>query len=272
MHADHILRANLLDIIFEFRNKEYGAYVLRKNYNERLYKSLGISFLIMAAILSFALLQKKEMLTSYVYEEPGYGKVPEIAKDKPLEPQKPKQPEKKLPKEATSASVQSVPLITGNTSNRIVLSSTSDSSFNAGPASVPTAPAGLPAGLPGTAAPAGLAVVTTPDPVGTTVHNSAEIMPAYPGGVAALRKFLVRNLTNPKDVETNESISVKIRFIVGYDGLLKGFETIEDGGEEFNNEVIRVLKKMPAWIPGKTKGQNVSVYFTIPVTFTAAGE
>ena len=35
-------------------------------------------------------------------------------------------------------------------------------------------------------------------------------------------------------------------------------------GEEFNNEVVRVLKKMPPWIPGKTKGENVSVYYSIP--------
>ena len=44
---------------------------------------------------------------------------------------------------------------------------------------------------------------------------------------------------------------------------------MEDGGEAFNNEVIRVLKKMPKWIPGKTHGENVSVFYTIPVKFVA---
>lgn len=270
MHADHILKANLLDIIFESRNKEYGAYPLRKKYNERVYKSLGITFFITAIILWLALLQKKEMLTSYIYEEPGYANVPEIPKDKPLKPQKPPQPQQKLPKEATAIHAQSAPLISGNTSNRIVLTSTSDSSFNTGPAGVPIAPATVTPGIGTTNSPVSLPVVTSSTSAGTMVHNNAEIMPSYPGGVAALRKFLLKNLTNPKDVESSESISVKIRFIVGFDGLLKGFEVIEDGGEDFNSEVIRVLKKMPAWIPGKTKGQNVSVYFTIPVTFTAA--
>jgi protein TonB len=45
---------------------------------------------------------------------------------------------------------------------------------------------------------------------------------------------------------------------------------MEDGGYVFNNEVIRVLKKMREWIPGKSNGQNVSVYYTIPVKFAAA--
>ena len=53
------------------------------------------------------------------------------------------------------------------------------------------------------------------------------------------------------------------------DGKLKGFEVIEDGGAVFNKEVIRVLKKMPQWIPGKAEGENVSVYYTIPVKFVS---
>jgi len=58
--------------------------------------------------------------------------------------------------------------------------------------------------------------------------------------------------------------------VVGYDGKLKSFEIVEDGGATFNKEVIRVLKKMPEWVPGKANGENVSVYYTIPVKFTAA--
>ena len=88
-------------------------------------------------------------------------------------------------------------------------------------------------------------------------------------GQVALKNFLERNLHNPKEMEEGEAVSVKINFVVGYDGKLQSFVTIEDGGEEFNKEVVRVLKKMPDWIPGKSKGQNVSVYYTIPVKFIA---
>jgi len=92
-------------------------------------------------------------------------------------------------------------------------------------------------------------------------------MPEFPGGINALRRFLERNLRNPRDLEDGELISVKVMFVVGYDGKLQRFEVIQDGGKEFNNEVIRVLKQMPAWVPGKSRGQNVSVFYTIPVKF-----
>jgi periplasmic protein TonB len=86
----------------------------------------------------------------------------------------------------------------------------------------------------------------------------------------ALRNFLQKNLQNPEDIEEGGMVSVKIKFVVGYDGTLKSFETVEDGGAAFNNEVIRVLKKMKPWNPGKTRGENVSVYYTIPVKFTTS--
>ncbi|MEI9958074.1 MAG: energy transducer TonB [Ferruginibacter sp.] len=111
---------------------------------------------------------------------------------------------------------------------------------------------------------------SAPIATGTEVADYAEIMPSYPGGVEALRKFLQKNLTNPKEMEEGEEVSVKMKFVVGIDGKLQSFETVQDGGEEFNKEVMRVLKKMPNWVPGKTHGQNVSVYFTIPVKFVSA--
>jgi protein TonB len=104
-----------------------------------------------------------------------------------------------------------------------------------------------------------------PDPA-TPIENP-EIEPSFPGGINALRTFLQRNLINPRDLEEGEQVSVQVRFVVGYDGKLQRFETVKDGGGEFNNEVIRVLKKMPQWIAGKSNGKNVSVYYTIPVKF-----
>jgi protein TonB len=44
---------------------------------------------------------------------------------------------------------------------------------------------------------------------------------------------------------------------------------VKSGGDDFDNEVLRVLKKMPDWIPGKSNGHNVSVYYEVPVKFIA---
>lgn len=71
-------------------------------------------------------------------------------------------------------------------------------------------------------------------------------------------------------MEEGEEIAVKVQFIVSYNGEVTGFAVVETGGESFDNEVIRVLKKMPKWIPGKTSGENVSAYFVIPVKFTVS--
>ena len=64
-------------------------------------------------------------------------------------------------------------------------------------------------------------------------------------------------------------ISVKVKFVVNYNGRLEAFNVLESGGYIFDNEVLRVLRKMPLWIPGKSNGENVSVYYTVPVKFTS---
>jgi protein TonB len=97
-----------------------------------------------------------------------------------------------------------------------------------------------------------------------------EVQPSYPGGIDALRKFLERNLVNPKEMEEGEMVSVNVSFVVGFDGKLQRFAVVKDGGDIFNREVIRVLKKMPDWVPGKSRGENVAVNFTIPIKFVPA--
>ena len=96
----------------------------------------------------------------------------------------------------------------------------------------------------------------------------AEIMPQYPGGINALLDYLKKNLRSPQDIE-GEEVSVKVKFVVNYNGKLESFDVIKSGGIAFDNEVLRVLKKMPLWIPGKSKGENVSVYYLVPVKFTS---
>ena len=71
-------------------------------------------------------------------------------------------------------------------------------------------------------------------------------------------------------MEDGELVKVVVQVTVGYDGKFKSFDVTQDGGEEFNKEVIRVLKKMPAWIPGKSNGRDVATYMQIPIKFVPA--
>jgi protein TonB len=115
-------------------------------------------------------------------------------------------------------------------------------------------------------------VVAAPTPaVDKTIPvDHPEVQPSYPGGIDALRKFLEHNLVNPKEMEEGEMVSVNVSFVVGFDGKLQRFAVMKDGGDIFNREVIRVLKKMPDWVPGKSRGENVAVNFTIPIKFVPA--
>ena len=64
MHSNSILTSNLLDIIFENRNKEYGAYVLRKNYNKRLLKSLLMALALVIMFVLWLTFAKKNVSPS----------------------------------------------------------------------------------------------------------------------------------------------------------------------------------------------------------------
>lgn len=110
--------------------------------------------------------------------------------------------------------------------------------------------------------------LATPAPVIQDTHmpeENPDVPPAFPGGLTALRVFLERNLQSPEEI--NEAVKVTVKFIVGYDGKLESFEILKDGGSAFNQEVIRVLKKMPQWIPGEKDGKNVKAYCYLPVKF-----
>ena len=98
--------------------------------------------------------------------------------------------------------------------------------------------------------------------------DAADVMPQYPGGVAALLEFLKANLQAPEELSAGEDVSVTVQFVVNYNGKLQGFDILQSGGRAFDDAVLKVLKKMPLWIPGRSNGENVSVYFVVPVRFT----
>ena len=272
MKADAILNADVLDILFENRNKAYGAYSLRKFYNNRVYKALGLTFGAVSFLLLFSFIRKEKLGQPLIAREITISNLPPVKPDPIIE-----EPKEKAAAQKPAAAILPPPAQKFTTNIQITkdeVAPIEDLKDNLAinnmkvvgkpgevqvvTPKVPDAPIG-----------GGDGGVANPVTDKVTPNEVAEVMPAYPGGMQALRKFLEKNLVNPQDLDEGQNIKVRIRFIVGYDGNLKGFETLQDGGTAFNNEVIRVLKKMPQWIPGKTKGENVSVYYTIPVNFIA---
>jgi protein TonB len=274
MNKELILKSDVLDIVFENRNKAYGAYDLRKFYSNRLVKSLGLMICGIVVLSAFTFLPKKKTIKPKEEIITIMGSVAPDKKEEPKkEPEKPKEPVKPQAKAPTQAFTDKpvvvpdkieIPKLNALTDSIAISDVTSTGKPGILPIVNPTPPT-TPGDGPVT--PAVPVIAKLP---ASTPRESAEQMPSFPGGMDALRRFLQRNLQNPKEMEEGESVSVKIKFVVGYDGKLQGFTTIEDGGEAFNKEVIRVLKKMPDWVPGRTNGENVSVYYNIPVKFIPA--
>jgi protein TonB len=93
-------------------------------------------------------------------------------------------------------------------------------------------------------------------------------MPEFPGGIEALKRFLIRNLRMPdNNLEEGTEVKVIARFVVGADGRVRDIEIVLPAGAEFNAEVKRVISKMPDWKPGSQNHRNVAVYFNLPVNF-----
>lgn len=274
MNNEDILKSDLLDIVFDKRNKNYGAYELRKHYKRRLIKALVVAFVFAGGVAALTSFIKEEKILARVFEIPDNDPVTLPPVEDVKKPEKPKQPE--TPK-ASEPAIASKPTAQQQFSNIEITTdplqaskiNTLDDSKAIGGENIdgPTSTVIVP---PPTNIDAGGNEIVTPKVDRETPMAAPDVMPAYPGGMAALRKFLEKNLKSFDEIEEGKVISVKITFIVGYDGKLKGFTVLEDGGAMYNNEVIRVLKKMPEWIPGKAHGENVSVYYTIPVKFTSA--
>lgn len=271
MNKELLLKSDLIDILFEHKNKAYGAYELRKQYNNRMQKAVAVMLGTVAVFSLLAFIPRKKT----VHQAPLIYRDMRTADIK--EPEK-KKPEVKVEKQVKPNHPPSNALL-----STIVMVDKKDpkdsiKTLNPNLAITGVTDPGEPTGVPSIVVPAGTGTadpVEPVKPVTPVVVNSGPIedpdfMPAFPGGMDALHRFLERNLQNPQDLEQGETKSVHVRFVVGIDGKLRGFEPEGEVDKVFYQEVVRVLKKMPEWIPGKAKGENVSVYYRIPVRFVAA--
>lgn len=108
------------------------------------------------------------------------------------------------------------------------------------------------------------------DLVGDKIYEKAEQMPEFPGGEEAMLKFISQNLQYPENAIVNEVEGVVlIKFVVNAKGAIRNIEVISKVRHGFGleEEAQRVIRKMPLWSPGKSKGKPVSVLFILPISF-----
>lgn len=94
------------------------------------------------------------------------------------------------------------------------------------------------------------------------------VMPEYPGGQAALRKFLMSELKYPAEARAaNEVGEVLVGFSVGMDGSISCVRVLKPVSPALNAEAVRVVQMMKYWRPGTRNGKPVRAEMTIPINF-----
>ena len=100
------------------------------------------------------------------------------------------------------------------------------------------------------------------------VYNSVEYPPKFPGGDAALMKYVATHIQYPTMAQVNNvQGNVVLRFVVEKDGSIGEVRVARSKGDDLDKEAVRMAKTLPNFIPGKQDGKPVRVWYTMPVNF-----
>jgi protein TonB len=255
-----------LELVFEDRNQEYGAYDLRKHYADNLLMAMGITFVVLSTLgLSYSFLHKA---TPMPIIDKGPTEVivpvnllPRVESSKPIQ-------HRATPPAAHTPTIRfTTPVPTpdpgaANPPTQVQLSQSTIGTQTAkgnGPGDNVLQPENTSSGT-GTPSP-----TVSNDPVDA---GMLEVMPEPFGGAAAWSKFLQKNMRYPYQAsEANVQGKVWISFIIEKDGKLSNIVVSKGVGSGLDEEAVRVLKLAPAWKPGIQNGQHVRVKYTIPISF-----
>jgi protein TonB len=268
-----ILKTEWLDVVFNDRNKEYGAYQLRKNNARNTIIALLITSVLFVFGVSLPTIINK--LKGFIPAPKEEVKIQEVVlippppinqKEPPppppptAEPQKPKVDQVKFPPPVVKPDEQ-VREKDPPTQEDLKVADPGQKDIKGDPTQ--TVRIDEPVGN----APVSAAVVES-NP--NEIFTSVEQLPEFPGGIDKFYKYLGKVLRYPAVAQENGVQGrVNVTFVVERDGSLTDVKaagrTLGSGLEE---EAIRVLKSSPKWNPGKQNGRSVRVQYTVPVVFS----
>jgi len=102
----------------------------------------------------------------------------------------------------------------------------------------------------------------------TKIHILPQVMPRFPGGIASLKKYIVKNVKYPKKArDADIEGKVYVRFVINLKGKIEQASIIRGVDPILNKEALRVVKSFPKWTPGLQNGKPVNVWFTVPIVF-----
>lgn len=257
-----ILEKSWVDLVFEHKNKDYGAYQLRLEHSKTMVFALFFSsFLLVFAVSIPKILGLFGSKASVVvaHDAPPLILVnldpiiPPLVENRPVLSQKKatvatKNDNLKVAKKAEI--IAEVPTNKEAKSGENIAPKGSEEGDNSGSevANVPYIPA-------------------VPKP-NKTVFKPYELdkNPEFPGGINAFLQFVSNNFNSPED-ELDQTLKIYVSFVVEVDGTMTHIEVKRDPGFGLGEEAIRVLKSIKTkWQPGKKDGLPVRAFYNLPIS------
>lgn len=268
-----------VEMVFAGKNKEYGAYQLRKGTSGRNIKALLI--LVIAAALVGGFLAWKVIEQKQAEEQQAYMEAMQLAElqkqakkeEKKKEPVKPKiEPKKEIPvaretQKFTAPVIKKDELV--KEENQVKQMDKLDEKVAVGTENKEGTKDRLAEAVRSDIAEAAPPPPPAPKPeVSNKVFDVVEEMPHFPGGPAALQAFLSSNTKYPVVAQENGVQGrVIVSFVVERDGSITDVKVVRSVDPSLDREATRVVKSMPRWSPGKQNGSAVRVKYTVPVVF-----
>jgi len=245
------------DIVFENRNKEYGAYTLRKHYSRNVMIALLIGVLIMStAIIAPYLNTKAAESKAKKAERQVEIKMENL--DQPAEAVAPPPPPPPPPQDVVQQSRYVPPVVVDSVKpeEAVELMTVDQAQVEVQDLEVVEEVAVV-------------AEEVQEDVDAAEPFVVVEEMPMFPGGEPALLAFISEHTQYPEVAkENNIQGKVIVRFCVTSKGGVDKVEILKSVDPELDKEAIRVVKTLPAFKPGKQGGKPVPVWFMVPINFT----
>lgn len=269
MDINKILNADYLDILFEGRNKKYGAYELRKKYKKRAYLGAILTILVVGGLFAATLIKPKEeplVDMAPVVSEIKLAEPPPVDPEKPPPPPPPAAPPPVKPTVKFTPPViekdedvleEDKPEIPEPEENKVVGRVSMEGSDDPNAIDPNLSIAGD-----------GTEAVKPAAPPAEKIFRNVEQMAEYPGGMGALTEYFSRNIRYPREAkEAGIEGRVILEFVVDEQGRISNVKIIKDIGGGCGAEAVRVAQTMPRWKPARQNGHPVKMYYSIPVSF-----
>jgi len=268
MELNKILTADILDIIFEGRNKDYGAYLLRRSYGKRIGVALLATLAGVALLLAIFFIYKgvRGNADTFKQTEMIIQEVKQEDKKEPPPPPPPPPPKQEPPK--VEMKQFTPPIIKKD--EEVEKPPPPQDELKTAKIDVVNQDGIKDEGIVQPVIDNGAQIVETKVEDENQIFEKVEIEASFPGGEAKWRQYLERNLSsfNPADEGApTGTYTTYVQFVVDKEGNISDVRALTNHGYGMEEAAIRVIKKGPKWNPAIQNQRQVKAYRKQPITF-----